>query len=333
MTRLVQIKKGTVRRVALVEEPHLRVLDGCNSVYELAQSAMKAGSKLSDLAKNRLTTERLEYDLVYSGRSEWQILPPIDHPEDPSRCMISGTGLTHLGSARDRQSMHAVVSNEMSDSMKMFDWGKEGGRPAPGQIGIPPEWFYKGTGTTLRAHGQPLDIPCYAEDGGEEAEVAGIYVIGPDGAPHRVGMAAGNEFSDHGFERKNYLNLAGSKLRTCALGPELVVDSEFSSVAAEVKIDRNGTVLWSGRFRTGEAEMCHSLRNLEHHHFKFEAHRRPGDVHVHFFGTDCLSFGEGVRLQDGDVMQVSFEGFGRPLRNPVHVVTSASTLIEVDSLG
>jgi hypothetical protein len=332
MTRLVQIKKGPVRRVALVEEPHLRVLDGCPSVYELALSALKAGAKLSDLTKKRLTTERLEYDPVYTGRSEWQMLPPIDHPDEPSRCMISGTGLTHLGSARDRQSMHAVVSNEMTDSMKMFYWGKEGGRPAPGQIGIPPEWFYKGTGSTLRAHGQALDIPCYAEDGGEEAEIAGIYVIGPDGAPHRIGMAGGNEFSDHGFEKKNYLNLAGSKLRTCALGPELVVDPEFSSVAAEVKIDRNGSVLWSGRFRTGEAEMCHSLRNLEHHHFKFEAHRRPGDVHVHFFGTDCLSFGEGIRLEDGDVMQVSFEGFGRPLRNPVHVAKSASTPIEVDCL-
>ena len=333
MMRLVQVKKGTVRRAALVEEPYLRLLDSCNSVYELAQAAMKAGSKLSDLTKKRLTTERLEYDPVYNGRSEWQMLPAIDHPEEPSRCMISGTGLTHLGSARDRQSMHAVASNEMTDSMKMFQWGKEGGRPAPGQIGIPPEWFYKGTGATLRAHGQPLDIPCYAEDGGEEAEIAGIYVIGPDGAPHRIGMAAGNEFSDHGFEKKNYLNLAGSKLRTCALGPELVVDPEFSSMAAEVKIDRNDRVLWSGRFRTGEAEMCHSLRNLEHHHFKFEAHRRPGDLHVHFFGTDCLSFGEGIRLEDGDVMQVSFEGFGRPLRNPVHVAKSGSTLIEVDSLG
>ncbi len=333
MTRLVQIKRGPVRRVALVEEPHLRVLDGCNSVYELALSALKAGSKLSDLTQKRLTTERLEYDPVYTGRSEWQMLPPIDHPDEPSRCMISGTGLTHLGSARDRQSMHAVVSNEMTDSMKMFHWGKEGGRPAPGQIGIPPEWFYKGTGTTLRAHGQPLDIPCYAEDGGEEAEIAGIYMIGPDGAPHRIGMAGGNEFSDHGFEKKNYLNLAGSKLRTCALGPELVVDPEFSSVAAEVKIDRNGNARWSGKFRTGEAEMCHSLRNLEHHHFKFEAHRRPGDVHVHFFGTDCLSFGEGIRLEDGDVMQVSFEGFGRPLRNPVHVAKSASTPIDVDFLG
>ena len=331
--RLVQIKRGTVRRVALVEEPYLRVLDGCNSVYELAQSAINAGSKLSDLTKKRLTTERVEYDLVYSGGSEWKLLPPIDHPDEPTRCLISGTGLTHVGSARDRQSMHEVASNEMTDSMKMFHWGKEGGRPAPGQIGVPPEWFYKGTGTTLRAHGQPLDIPCYAEDGGEEAEIAGIYVIGPDGAPHRIGMSAGNEFSDHCFEKKNYLNLAGSKLRTCGLGPELVVDPEFSSVIAKVKIDRNGSVLWSGGFRTGEAEMCHSLQNMEHHHFKYEAHRRPGDVHVHFFGTDCLSFSDGVRLEDGDVIQVSFEGFGRPLRNPVHVAASASRLIEVDSLG
>ena len=97
MTRLVQLKKGPVRRVALVEEPHLRVLDGCASVYELAKSAILGGSKLGDLVKKRLTSERLEYDLVYSGKSEWQMLPPIDHPEEPTRCMISGTGLTHFG--------------------------------------------------------------------------------------------------------------------------------------------------------------------------------------------------------------------------------------------
>jgi len=333
MTRLVQIKKSTVRRVALVEEPYLRVLDGCSSVYELAKSAIEAGSKLSDLAQKRLTTERLDYDLVYSSGSEWRLLPPIDHPDEPSRCMISGTGLTHLGSARDRQSMHAVASDEMTDSMKMFQWGKEGGRPAPGTIGTPPEWFYKGTGMSLRAHGQPLDIPCYAEDGGEEAEIAGIYVIGPDGSPYRVGMAGGNEFSDHRFEKKNYLNLAGSKLRTCALGPELVVDPEFSSVSVGVNIGREGSVLWSGTFLTGEAEMCHSLQNLEHHHFKFEGHRRPGDVHIHFFGTACLSFGAGIQLKDGDVIEIKFEGLGRPLRNPVQVVNSASTLIEVTSLG
>ncbi len=42
-----------------------------------------------------------------------------------------------------------------------------------GYIGTPPEWFYKGTGTILRAHGEPLDVPAYAEDGGEEGEIAG----------------------------------------------------------------------------------------------------------------------------------------------------------------
>jgi hypothetical protein len=333
MTRLVQLKKGSMRRVALVEEPSLRVLGGCTSIYELATSAIHKRSKLSELAHSRLTQERLDYDVIYAGNSGWQLLPPIDHPEEPARCMISGTGLTHLGSARDRQSMHAAASNEMTDSMKMFNWGKEGGRPEPGKIGIAPEWFYKGTGTSLRAHGQPLEIPSYAEDGGEEAEIAAIYVVAPDGTPHRVGMAGGNEFSDHRFEKRNYLNLAGSKLRTCALGPELVVDPEFSSVKVAVEIRRHNDILWSGTFRTGESEMCHSLQNLEHHHFKFEAHRRPGDVHVHFFGTDCLSFGAGIRLEDGDEMRASFEGFGRPLCNVVHVEKSESVPIAVNSLG
>src|SRR5438105_13309348 len=140
-------------------------------------------------------------------------------------------------------------------------------------------------------------------------------------------MAGGNEFSDHRFEKTNYLNLAGSKLRTCALGPELAVDPVFESVPVDVKIERAGDVLWSKAFRSGLAEMCHSLENIEHHHFKFEAHRRPGDVHVHFFGTAALSFGDGLKLQDGDVMQVAVEGFGRPLRNPVRVAGSEQSLV------
>ena len=39
----------------------------------------------------------------------------------------------------------------MTDSMRMFQWGVEGGRPAEGEIGIAPEWFYKGNGSMLRA--------------------------------------------------------------------------------------------------------------------------------------------------------------------------------------
>jgi hypothetical protein len=333
MTRLVQIKKGNVRRVALVEEPNIRLLDTCSSIYELAHIAIAGSMKLSELARQRARHYAMEYNPIYSGRSEWQLLPAIDHPDEPARCLISGTGLTHLGSARNRQSMHASTTEDLTDSMKMFRWGLEGGRPATGCVGIPPEWFYKGTGCALRAHGEPLDIPSYAEDGGDEAEIAGVYIVSKDGRPYRIGMAVGNEFSDHQFEKKNYLNLAGSKLRTCALGPELVVDAEFRSVPVAVTIERAGNIFWTGAFRSGESEMCHSLQNIEHHHFKYEAHRRRGDVHVHFFGADCLSFSDHIRLQDGDVMQIAVEGYGRALRNPVRADRSNPALMNIISLG
>jgi hypothetical protein len=331
-TRLVQLRRGDARRVALVEDPQLRLLDGCRSIYELANSAINGRVKLSNLARKWATGDLLEYDPVHLGHSEWRILPPIDHPVEPARCVVSGTGLTHLGSARNRQSMHASTDADLTDSMKMFRWGIEGGRPAAGSIGTAPEWFYKGTGTSLRGHGEALEVPPYAGDGGEEAEVAGIYLVAPDGRPWRIGMAGGNEFSDHVFEKTNYLNLAASKLRTCSLGPELVLDAGFESVPVEVKIERAANLLWSKTFRTGENEMCHSLANIEHHHFKYEAHRRPGDIHVHFFGTDGLSFSDGISLQDGDVMQVSMEGFGRPLRNPVRMAGTRPQLISVKTL-
>jgi hypothetical protein len=333
MTRLVQIQNGPDRRVALVEEPRLRLLADAASVYDLADSALTARKTLTALVAERATRELVDYEAVYRGESTWRLLPPIDHPVEPTRCLVSGTGLTHLGSARDRQAMHTTGHEELTDSMRMFRSGLEGGRPEPGRIGIAPEWFYKGSGTILRAHGEPLEVPPYAEDGGEEAEVAGLYLIDAEGRPRRVGMAAGNEFSDHRFERKNYLNLAGSKLRTCSLGPELVVDPVFDSVLGRVALERAGRPLWSKEIRTGEAEMSHSLQNIEHHHFKFEAHRRAGDLHVHFFGAYGLSFGDGVELADGDVMEVRFEGFGRPLRNPVSVSRAADSLLTVRPLA
>src|SRR5579863_8562071 len=141
MTRLVQIKKGDARRVALVEEPHLRLLGDCESVYELANTAIGSGIKLSEVAKQRATNETFEYDPIYEGRSDWSLLPPIDHPREAANCLISGTGLTHLGSASNRQAMHEASEKELTDSMRMFRSGLEGGRPAPGEVGIPPEWF------------------------------------------------------------------------------------------------------------------------------------------------------------------------------------------------
>jgi hypothetical protein len=332
MTRLVQLQRGSVRRVALVEEPRLRLLERVANVYDLAREAVASGGSLLALVAQRATGERLDYDLIYAGRSEWKLLTPIDHPIEAARCLVSGTGLTHLGSAKNRQAMHEAKAGE-TDSMKMFRWGVEGGRPAPGKLGVAPEWFFKGVGTILRAHREPLPVPSYAEDGGEEAEIAGIYLVDDAGRPRRIGMALGNEFSDHKFEKGNYLNLAGSKVRPCSLGPEIVLDPEFQSIAGKVTIERGDRAVWMKDIVTGEAEMCHSLANIEHHHFKFETHRRPGDVHVHYYGACALSFGDGVELRDGDVMVVAFTGFGRALRNPLAVAKSPDTSILVSPLA
>jgi hypothetical protein len=329
--RLIQLTGQQGRRLGVVEDNRIRLLAGQSSVYALARAVLAAGTGLAATAESLLTTELLDYDDIYNGRSSWRILPAVDHPEEPARCLVSGTGLSHMRSAANRQAMHAS-GEQPTDSMRMYQWGVEGGRPEPGGLGVSPEWFHKGTGTTLRAHNEPLEIPPYAEDGGEEPEIAGIYIVDDTGAPRRIGMAAGNEFSDHRFEKKNYLYLASSKLRTCSIGPELAVDPDFHLVAGEVAIERGASVLWWKRIQTGESVMCHSLANLEHHHFKLEAHRRPGDVHVHFFGADAFSFGEGIALADGDVMQVQFQHFGRPLRNPVRISRAENTPVKVAKL-
>jgi len=336
-TRLVQISNGSICRVALVEEPQLRCLSQVQSIYELAQHCLASGVGLSRHALTLVDGETLDYDAVYAGVSEWHLLAPIDMHGHPSRLVVSGTGLTHLGSAKDRQAMHVAQQpsavEAITDSMKMFQSGVEGGRPAPGSVGIAPEWFYKGSGAILRGPSEPLTVPSFGEDGGEEAEIAGIYIVGQDGTPYRIGMTVGNEFSDHKFEKRNYLNLAGSKLRACGIGPELVVDAGFQSIAGQVRILRGMEIIWSKEIATGERNMCHSLANLEHHHFKFENHRQPGDVHVHFFGAHSLSFGDGIELENGDWMEVQFDGFGRALRNPIHIEPKGeSRLVEVLSL-
>jgi hypothetical protein len=216
--------------------------------------------------------------------------------------------------------------------MQIYHWGLEGGQPKPGAIGVQPEWFYKGTGVVLKAHGDPLEVPSYANDGGEEPEVAGIYVVDKNGSPWRIGFSAGNEFSDHVMEKKNYLYLAPSKLRNCSLGPELVINMDFQELEGEVSIIRNGKPEWSKIIKTGEVNMAHSLANLEYHHFKYEQHRIPLQAHVHFFGADAFSFGNQVQLQEGDLMNIHWEGMGRALSNPIKVSNQNEEFIEVKAL-
>ncbi|MCC6345479.1 MAG: GguC protein [Bryobacterales bacterium] len=328
MPSLVQLRHfDGSRAAALVRGEDLHLLESASSVYELARKALESGVRLGELAVKSASGRVMPYGPVHAGESEWSLLPPLDHPLEPARCTVSGTGLTHRASAENRNAMHSAAAVQLTDSMRMYQWGLEGGHPPAGAIGVSPEWFHKGNGTILRGHGQPLVVPEFAEDGGEEAEIAGLYLIDDQGVPRRLGMAQGNEFSDHAVEKKNYLYLASSKLRQCALGPEIILDPDFSSVPGDVRIHRGKSVLWEKEIRTGEANMCHTLENMEHHHFKFPAHRRPGDVHIHFFGAGRLSCGDQVKLEHGDVMEVHYRNFGRPLRNPLEVQPGPPRLV------
>jgi len=235
---------------------------------------------------------------------------------------LTGTGLTHTGSAAARDAMHANPDG-LSDSMKMFRLGLEGGKPAAGRAGVQPEWFYKGTGVQAVAPGDPLRSPAFALDGGEEPEIAGYYLIGADGRPWRVGFSLANEFSDHVTERINYLYLAHSKLRPAALGPELLVGELPADVRGVSRIRRGEVTLWEKPFLSGEANMSHTIANLEHHHFKYALFRQPGDLHVHMFGTATLSFADGVTAEPGDVFEIEAPAFGLPLANPLAIEAGA----------
>jgi hypothetical protein len=330
--RIVQIRRDDERRVAIVDGSRLRLLDGkeADSVYALANQALACGQPLAAVVEKACRGETLDYDSVYEGSSEWRLLPSFDHPNEVSRCMVSGTGLTHKASAEHRSAMHTHSPAEVTDSLRMYRLGLEGGSPPPGKIGVQPEWFYKGNGSILRAHGENLTVPVFAGDGGEEPEIAGAYFISTAGDPYRVGLTVANEFSDHKTERVNYLYLAPSKLRNCAIGPELTIgEAGFDDVSGTVSVIRNGEIIWAQQVWTGQKNMSHSVGNLEHHHFKYDAHRRPGDVHIHFFGADAFSFGAGLSLEDGDWMEVSFPPFGRPLRNCLAVSKGPDRLITV----
>ncbi len=185
-----------------------RYVKGVDSVYGLVQRAISAGNTLEQEIGGLGLGDSVDMEaLAKSGALDC----PIRHP-DPAHLFLTGTGLTHLGSASTRDAMHQNPAG-MTDSMKMFQMGIEKGKPAKGETGVQPEWFYKGTGVAAVAPGDPLPSPSFALDGGEEPEIAGIYVIGADGTPFRVGFALSNEFSDHVTERINYLYLAHSKLQ------------------------------------------------------------------------------------------------------------------------
>ena len=324
--RLLQVKLGGALTVVASDDQGVAyAVPGFQSVYDLAQAAIADGVDLAAKVASAGRGEAVDLD---AALADGRIGLPIHHA-DPAHFVVAGTGLTHLGSADGRDKMHKSAAGEhVTDSMKMFRMGLEGGKPAAGETGVQPEWFYKGDGSCLVGPGEALTSPSFALDGGEEPELAGIYLIGPDGTPFRLGFCLANEFSDHVTERGNYLWLAHSKLRQASLGPELLVGELPESVEGSSRIRRGEEVIFDKPFLSGEANMSHSIRNLEHHHFKYDLFRRPGDLHVHFFGTATLSVTHGVKTEDGDRFEIEAHPFRLPLVNTLATATPAPVSVK-----
>jgi len=318
---------GTLRVVVREESGHGHVVNDAPSVYALAMRAAESGKSMREVVEACGFGAAVDLNAAYA---EGRVLSPIHHP-DPAHLHLTGTGLTHLGSAATRDAMHKKQSEAeeatVTDSMRMFRMGLERGKPQPGEKGVQPEWFYKGNGTQVVAPGAALTSPSFADDGGEEPEIAGIYIISSDGRPFRLGFAVANEFSDHVMERVNYLYLAHSKLRQASFGPEIRIGQAPDDIRGFSRIIRDGEVLWEKPFVSGEANMSHSLANLEYHHFKYDVFRAPGDVHVHMFGTATLSFADDVRTREGDVFEIGAEGFGLPLRNALRTAQEDEIIV------
>ncbi len=313
------------RALAVTARGESRLVKGARTTLDLARQAIESNVSLRKLIADRGVGKPVDLVRALDDR---RVLPPIDH-KDPAHVLVTGTGLTHLGSAEGRDQMHKDLADpsKITDSIRMFKLGLEGGKPRKGETGAQPEWFYKGDGSILVAPEGNLSSPSFALDGGEEPEIVGIYVIDGSGAPVRIGFALGNEFSDHVTERQNYLWLAHSKLRAASIGPELLIGDLPADIHGVSRIRRGKETIWERAFLSGEQNMAHSIANLEGHHFKYALFRRPGDVHIHFFGTATLSFSEGVRTQKGDVFEIQSDPFGLPLRNRRDVERAAKVKV------
>src|SRR5690606_4771962 len=140
---------------------------GAQSVYALAVEAADSGRKLADVVAAKGLGATVDPAAIIAAGD---MLAPIDHP-DPTHLHVTGTGLTHLGSASSRDAMHKsnqqAAEAPLTDSMKMFRMGLEGGKPKAGETGVQPEWFYKGNGHTVVAPGAAIHSPAFAEDAGE----------------------------------------------------------------------------------------------------------------------------------------------------------------------
>lgn len=191
-----------------------------------------------------------------------------------------------------------------------------------GTSGTRHDWFEPGTGDVLIGPGAPVAWP---GEFGDAAGIAGVYVIGPEGAPYRVGFVLANAFSDHPPHRQDNVRWDHARLHQASFGPELLVGPLPGAIGGRSRLRRDDETVAEVQFEPGMQSMSLSIATLERDLFGFYARRRPGDVRIHIFGTVSLPVAEGFALVHGDVFETEAAPFGLPLWNPLSAPAGALT--------
>jgi hypothetical protein len=195
--------------------------------------------------------------------------------------------------------------------------------PADGEG--PPSWFFRGSGSTLVGAEQPLPLPGFAPAGAPVAQLLGLYVIADDGTPCQAGWALGHPVVDPALAMGS--GAGHARLRCTAVGPELLIGALPAELPAIARARRKTAVVGERRFDLGTASRTHSYADLARDHFRYQMHRRPGDVHVHCFGTSAPD----TALATGDDLTFELEcaAFGLPLRNRVTISETVAPTVRM----
>ncbi len=132
--RLAQLidDKGK-RALAVTARGESRLVKNARTMLGLALQAIDLGVPLRKLIADRGVGKPVD---LARALKEGRVLTPIDH-KDPAHVFVTGTGLTHLGSAEGRDQMHRDLADptKLTNSMRMFKLGLAGGKPGKGEDG------------------------------------------------------------------------------------------------------------------------------------------------------------------------------------------------------
>jgi 2-dehydro-3-deoxy-D-arabinonate dehydratase len=195
----------------------------------------------------------------FAVEGDWDAL--INHAELPAHLAracengraavrIEGTILPPIGS---QEVWAAGVTYHRSRSARIEESNAAGGESFYDRVydAVRPELFFKAAHWRVRGPGDPVRIRRDAKWSVPEPEI--VLCANASGAI--VGMSIGNDMSSRDIEGENPLYLSQAKIYdgACSIGPALLVaDSLGSDVAIELRVTRDGAVVYEGHTTFGQ---------------------------------------------------------------------------------